>query len=119
MGKGKAYKKNGLGPVFFEIDDLEKQPTRVLLQALREINIAESLEKTALASLSPEERADIERLARIEESEAREARGDRPSSPSLSYKACLKAELAKRPHVQNKPEAKVLRQQRAKEQRSR
>lgn len=122
MGKGKMSGAKGRGRYLDSpsLTDLEKQPTRLLLRELRRMRVQATQYETARKSglfipMSPEEI--------VEDGEYEEIYGESPHEAARRhdelYVGRLKAELAKRPHIPNKKEAKVMRQQKAKEQRAR
>lgn len=106
MGKGKAQ----IGSRILHaspLEDLPNQPTRLLLAELRRMRVqATRYEYDGVDCCTD---CDGHELAAHERARARD----------VGYVQALKAELAKRPHIPNKPEAKLIRQAKAKEQRAR
>lgn len=125
-GKGKAAAAKldrERWPEAEPLSDLPRRHTRVLLQELRRMRIRASQYDVAdrdgkIILTSPEEVADW-----IEDQEYEAIYGVSPHEAARArdaeYVGRLKAELAKRPHIPNKPEARALRQAKAKEQRTR
>lgn len=104
MGKGKAWTKYQRPTTAGPLEDLEHQPTKILLAELRRMRVAATqYEVAAWTGLNYDQDGAHHRARAHDE----------------QYVAALKAELAKRPHVPNKQEARAIRQAKAKEQRAR